>query len=67
MEKKYRLKLDRYHCHDASTEKEFANLYGEQLWIKDDKRYDYLVKVSFFNFNPLFFFLFFFTRLPLSN
>ena len=56
MEMKYRLKLDRYHCHDASSGKEFAKLYGEQLWIKDDKRYDYLVKVSSFN-PPFFFFL----------
>jgi len=46
MEKKYDLKLHRYSCQNASTKEEFEKLYGEELWIADDKRYDYLVKVE---------------------
>lgn len=30
----------------TSSEKEFAEVYGERLWETDDTRYDYLVKVE---------------------
>lgn len=30
----------------TSSEKEFAEVYGERLWETDDNRYDYLVKVE---------------------
>jgi phosphoadenosine phosphosulfate reductase len=43
---KYGLSIHKYYPEGCSTREDFERLYGEELWIKDGDRYDYLVKAE---------------------
>jgi phosphoadenosine phosphosulfate reductase len=44
--KKYGVQVHVFKPYSSETVKDFENLYGEELWIKDEDTYDFAVKVE---------------------
>jgi len=45
VEQKYSAVIHWHRCETASTREEFEEQYGQELWVADSKKYDYLTKV----------------------
>jgi phosphoadenosine phosphosulfate reductase len=44
-EQKYGAVVHWHRCEHASTREEFEQMFGQELWLNDTKKYDYLTKV----------------------